>query len=73
MLLTLRDFLKQKQNANLVEMARHLQQPVELVRVLLGHWIQKGRVARCEPPKGCGTRCQDCPSEQAEVYCWRNI
>lgn len=70
MLLALRDFLRQRQTANLVEIARHLQQPVDLVRGLLAHWMQKAKVMRCAPPSGCGSRCQACPSDQAEVYQW---
>lgn len=70
MLLAVRDYLKQRETATLVEIARHLQQPVDLVRGLIAHWVQKNKVSRCPPPAGCGSRCQTCPPDQAEVYQW---
>ena len=70
MLLLLRDFLRQKHTANLQEIAWHLKQSPELTRTLLEHWIRKGRVSPCEKPSGCGTRCQSCRPEYAQVYQW---
>lgn len=70
MLLSVRDYLKSQTSANLLEIARYLQQPVDLVRELLAHWERKGRVCQLARPAACGGRCQACPPEQAVIYQW---
>lgn len=70
MLLQLRDYLSQKQSANLQEIAWHFKQPPETVRLWLSHWERKGRVCRQGKPAGCGVRCKTCKPEYAEVYRW---
>lgn len=70
MLLQLRDYLQARESANLQEMAWHFNQSPETVRCWLGHWLQKGRVCRVENPLGCGTKCQVCQPQLAEVYRW---
>lgn len=70
MLIALRQYLQQKEQVNLQELAWHFQQPPEVVRSWLEHWMQKGKVCRCEQPAGCGSRCQMCKPEVAEVYRW---
>lgn len=71
MLLALRDYLVQKQSANLQEIAWHFKQSPDMIRTLLAHWIRKGRVDRCDKPAGCGSRCQLCKPDVAEVYQWK--
>ncbi len=70
MLLELRDYLTEKQTANLQEMAWHFKQSPETVRLWLEHWIRKGRVCRAQNPVNCGTKCQACKPQVAEVYRW---
>jgi len=69
MLLQLRDYLIEKQGANLQELTIHFQQSPIVIRTWLQHWIQKGKVC-CEKPTGCGSSCQKCPSAIAEHYKW---
>ncbi len=70
MLLQVKNYLMEKGKANLREIAFHLRQSPETVREILAHWVRKGKVHRCEAPANCGSKCQLCKPEVAEVYQW---
>ena len=70
MLLSIKRFLRDKEQVNLQDIAFHLRQPPELVRDLLQHWVRKGKVQRCANPPNCGSKCQLCQPVVAEVYRW---
>ena len=70
MLLELKDYLVHHRVANLEEMARHFRQEPELMRILLQHWVRKGKVVQRPKPSGCGSRCTQCDPKNAEIYEW---
>lgn len=70
MLFELRDYLENKGAVNLQQLAIHFQQSPDTVRCWLQHWMRKGQVCRLASPAGCGSKCQLCRPEHAEVYQW---
>ncbi len=70
MLLAAKMFMREKKTANLKEIAAHLHLDEESTRLLLEHWVRKGKLIPLPPPAGCGTRCQQCRPEVAQVYRW---
>lgn len=70
MLLSIKAFLKEQKTANLQELSLHFCKQPQIMRSMLEHWIRKGRVCRLGKTAGCGTKCQFCPSQFAEIYQW---
>jgi hypothetical protein len=70
MLLEIRDYMQQHKTANLKHIAAHLKQDELATRLMLEHWLRKGKLIKLPPPPGCGSRCQQCQPEFAEVYRW---
>ncbi len=70
MLFELRDYLMQQQAVSLQQLAWHFQQPPDVLRCCLQHWIRKGKVLRCAGSSSCGSRCQLCRPEAVEYYQW---
>lgn len=71
-LLDIKQYLIQKQVANLQEIAWHFKQQPEVIRVMLHHWIRKGKVEIAPKPKVCGSLCTQCEPSIAEVYHWNS-
>ncbi|MDR1530486.1 MAG: FeoC-like transcriptional regulator [Burkholderiales bacterium] len=83
-LLELRDYLKEKQQASLTDLARHFDMPLSAVQPMLAHWVRKGCVIEQKPIApivsvstcgggscgGCGRRCDDTP---AIIYRWKSV
>ena len=70
MLLAIKTFLTERKTANLQEIAVHFCQQPKTVRCMLDHWVRKGKVCRLGKPPGCGSKCQMCKPQFAEVYRW---
>lgn len=66
----LKNYLRNREQVHLGELALHFRQDPEMIRCKMRHWINKGRVAVMAKPAGCGTRCTLCKPSQAEVYRW---
>lgn len=70
MLTKLKAFVRQQGQANLLEIARHLETDPKAVKPMLDHWIRKGQIQPAPKPNGCGVKCVKCEPIYAEVYCW---
>jgi len=70
MLLEIKKYLEKNNSANITELALHCHTSPETMQSLLKHWERKGKIAKCEKPNGCGSKCQMCKSQFAEVYQW---
>lgn len=70
MLIAIKHYLSHKRTVNLKELSLHFKKQPDMMRLLLQHWIRKGKVKRAPNPVGCGTRCQSCLPGIAEVYEW---
>lgn len=69
-LLEIKQFFRDKPSANLMELSMHFKQSPEAMRMMLSHWLRKGKLQLMPKPEGCGTRCVSCKKEYAETYQW---
>lgn len=70
MLLSIKTFLKERKSADLQELSFHFRKHPDTMRLLLAHWVRKGKICHLVKPTGCCTKCQSCQSQFAEVYHW---
>ena len=64
----LREYLSQRPQASVAEMAVHFDASADAVRGALRHWLSKGRARKLEPSErcsGCGCGCKG-----EEVFEW---
>ena len=66
----IRDYLQQRGEASLEDIARHFDTPPEAVRGMLETWMKKGRVQRHRAAPSCGTSCTQCDPAATEFYQW---
>jgi len=66
-----RDYLKQRGQCTLSDIALHFDTDPDAVRGMLEVWIRKGKVEKHSATKSCGTSCQSCDPAATEVYSWR--
>ncbi|MCG7896695.1 MAG: FeoC-like transcriptional regulator [Candidatus Thiodiazotropha taylori] len=71
MLSAIRDYLQQRGEASLADIARHLDADAEAVRGMLEQWERKGRVERRKLKAECGSSCNRCDPSSMELYVWR--
>ena len=65
-----RDYLKQRGQCTLSDIALHFDTDADAVRGMLDVWIRKGKVRKTSGTESCGTSCQSCDPAATEVYSW---
>jgi hypothetical protein len=65
-----RDYLKQRGQCTLSDIALHFDTDANAVRGMLDIWIKKGKVEKRSATASCGTSCQSCDPAATEVYVW---
>jgi len=65
-----RDYLKQRGQCTLSDIALHFDTDADAVRGMLEVWIRKGKVEKRSATDSCGTSCQSCDPAATEVYSW---
>jgi alpha-tubulin suppressor-like RCC1 family protein len=65
-----RDYLKQRGQCTLSDIALHFDSDADAVRGMLDVWIKKGKVEKRSATGSCGTSCQSCDPASTEVYIW---
>lgn len=65
-----RDYLKQRGQCTLSDIALHFDTDANAVRGMLEIWIKKGKVEKRSATASCGTSCQSCDPAATEVYVW---
>jgi len=65
----IKDYLQQRQQACVSDIALHFGASVDATRGMLETWIRKGKVRRL-PSMTCGSSCGKCAPEQMELYEW---
>ncbi len=65
-----RDYLKQRGQCTLSDIALHFDTDASAVRGMLDIWIKKGKVEKRSATTSCGTSCQSCDPATTEVYTW---
>ena len=72
MILTrIKDYLRERRQATLAEIALHCGSKPDAVRGMLEVWMRKGRVSRHLASAACGSSCHRCDSATMEVYIWQ--
>jgi len=66
-----RDYLKQRSQCTLSDIALHFDTDADAVRGMLDIWVRKGKVEKRSATASCGTSCQSCDPATTEVYFWR--
>ena len=66
----LRDYIRQRGQVSLQDLARHFDAEPTALRGMLEHWIQRGQVSRQRPSGACGGGCTQCDPMALELYCW---
>jgi len=66
----IRDYLKQRGQCTLSDIALHFDTNADAVRGMLEVWIRKGKVEKHSATDSCGTSCQACDPATTEVYSW---
>lgn len=67
-----RDYLKQRGQCTLSDIALHFDSDADAVRGMLEIWIRKGKVEKSSATASCGTSCQSCDPAATEIYSWRD-
>jgi len=66
----IRDYLKERSQCTLSDIALHFDTDADAVRGMLDVWIRKGKVEKNYATASCGTSCQSCDPAATEVYSW---
>lgn len=65
-----RDYLKERGQCTLSDIALHFDCDADAVRGMLDVWIRKGKIEKRYATASCGTSCQSCDPAATEVYLW---
>ncbi len=66
----IRDYLQQRGQCSLSDIALHFDTDADAVRGMLNIWIKKGKVEKRAATASCGTSCQSCDPTTTEMYFW---
>jgi len=69
----LRDYLRERGQTSLQDMALHFDSEPDALRGMLEHWIRKGKVSRRGASATCGSSggsCTQCNPTTVEIYVW---
>ena len=70
MLSDIRDYLQERGQAPLSDIARHLDVTPEVARDMLQLWLKKGKVHKMAATPSCGSSCSQCDPSTTEIYVW---
>ena len=65
-----RDYLRDRGQATLGDIALHFDTDSQAVRGMLDVWVRKGRVERTTLMPACGSSCSKCDMATTEIYRW---
>ncbi len=69
----IRNYLKQRGQCTLSDIALHFDTNADAVRGMLEVWIRKGKVEKSATTASCGTSCQSCDPASTEIYSWTEL
>ena len=64
----IKNYLQQRGQASLGDIALHFKSDPEAVRGMLDVWIRKGNVIKQSSKSYCGSRCKQCDPATTEIY-----
>ncbi|OAI48474.1 hypothetical protein AYO45_04940 [Gammaproteobacteria bacterium SCGC AG-212-F23] len=56
----------------LSQLAAHFGRDIFCLQQMLQHWIQKGKIRRCQKTGAC-EKCQQCAIAEREIYEWVGV
>lgn len=65
----IRDYLRQRGQASLSDLALHFDSDPDAIRGMLAIWVRKGKVSKLQTSGSCGG-CNQCDSSANEIYQW---
>jgi len=66
----IRDYLEERGQATLADIALHVDADPDAVRGMLQVWIDKGKVYKQMATGSCGGSCTQCDPATTEIYVW---
>lgn len=66
----IRDYLRQRGQATLSDIALHFDADPDAVRGMLEIWVRKGKVRKQLATQSCGSSCSQCDPARTEIYSW---
>ncbi len=66
----MRDYLRDRGQATLGDIALHFDSDPEAVRGMLELWVRKGKIERSTLMPACGGSCKQCDMASTAVYRW---
>lgn len=66
----LRDYVKQRGQVSLSDIALHFDADYEVARQMLDVWIKKGKIHKQLATVSCGSSCNKCNASSTEIYVW---
>lgn len=70
MLTAVRDYLRNRGQVTLAEVALHFDVTPDVARRMLEVWRRKGKVHRAMATASCGSSCSQCDPAATEIYFW---
>jgi len=68
----IRDYVRQRGQVTLADIALHFDADPDAVRGMLQVWIDKGKLHRQMATASCGGSCTQCDPASTEIYVWSN-
>ena len=66
----IRDYVRDRGQVTLQDIAVHFDTDPEALRSMLAHWIRKGKILRRSVSADCGSSCTQCDPTAVELYVW---
>jgi len=66
----IKQYLQQRGQASLADIATHFDTSTDAVRGMLEIWVRKGRVTCRLASASCGSSCSSCDPAATEIYQW---
>ena len=68
----IRDYLQDRGQSTLADIALHFDIEPDAARGMLDIWIRKGKLQRRFATSSCGTSCSQCDTAATEIYVWKS-
>lgn len=69
----IRDYLAEKGESTLTDVALHFDITPDAARGMLEVWVRKGKITRRTISTSCGSSCSQCDPAATEVYVWGEL
>lgn len=67
-----KEYVKQRKQVNLLDVAVHFDIEPEAVKGMLDFWVKKGKIKHVSNATACGGSCSCGQQDELEVYVWNS-